>query len=66
MSRIKSGWKTTEFWLTSLAAVAALIMNSLPETDPVAKIATAIVAGLAAVGYTAGRAVAKGAQALTE
>ncbi len=54
----KPGWQTSEFWLTVAAAVAVALQGLLAET-PGAQIAAAVVAGLAALGYTACRTAAK-------
>ena len=53
------GYKTTEFWLTLLATVAVTVQGFLAVDSPEAKIAAVIVAGLAALGYTAARTVNK-------
>ncbi len=55
------GYKTSEFWL-SLAAVilsATLASGLLQESDTKYKVLYAIVTALAALGYTAGRAIVK-------
>lgn len=53
------GYKTTEFWLTIAAAVAVQVSVLLPVGTPGQKIAAAVVAGLAALGYTVGRSMVK-------
>lgn len=58
---MKPGYKTTEFWLTAIAVLAATAVNVLPTESAAAQVATAIVAGLAAIGYTASRAKVKSA-----
>jgi len=59
----KPGYKTTEFWLTTLAVIVGLVMSSgiLEETETIwdNKIVGLIVSILAALGYTAARAVTK-------
>jgi len=51
------GIKTTEFWLSLVAVVGGFILSSglLTEGGTAATITGAIVAGLAALGYTASR-----------
>jgi len=53
----KPGWKTTEFWLSTVATVVGLALASgaVPETGTPATIAGAVVAILAALGYTVTR-----------
>jgi hypothetical protein len=53
------GWKTSEFWLTLAATVAVTLQGLLAVDSPGAKIAAAIAAGLAAIGYTAARTIVK-------
>lgn len=57
----KPGWKTTEFWLTLVATIGVAILNVglLPDGSIAVKITMAIVAALAALGYTAGRTYVK-------
>jgi hypothetical protein len=59
---MKAGWKTTEFWLTAVATAAALLHSVLPSDSTGATIATAVIAGLAAIGYSASRARVKSAE----
>ncbi len=59
------GYKTSEFWL-ALAAVlvgAVLTSGALPAEHWGLKLAGVIAAVLASLGYTAGRAFVKGADA---
>ncbi len=51
----KPGWKTTEFWMILAAGVAVTLQGLLPAESAGAQITAAIVAGLAALGYTASR-----------
>jgi hypothetical protein len=55
------GIKTTEFWLSLAAVVGGFILSSglLVEGGTAATITGAIVAGLAALGYTASRGKVK-------
>ena len=60
----KPGWKTTEFWMTSIVALASLLWGA-DVLDPEAagtanKIFGFVVAALGAVGYTVSRGLAKG------
>lgn len=57
----KPGWKTSEFWLTIVMIVLTALLSSgvFEDVPTVAKIVSAIVATLAALGYTANRAVLK-------
>ena len=56
------GYKTTEFYLTLLAQLLAafLAAGALPEAHLAVKVAAFVVAALAQLGYTAGRAYVKG------
>ena len=60
---VKPGWKTTEFWLTVVVALASLLWGA-DVLDPEAggsanKVFGLVVSGLAAVGYTVSRGLAK-------
>jgi hypothetical protein len=61
---VKPGWKTTEFWLTSLTVLASLLWGAdvvSPEAAGTAnKVFGFVVAALGAVGYTVSRGLAKG------
>jgi hypothetical protein len=59
MDELKAGYKTTEFWLTLAAVLAAILQNMLELNSPGERVAAAVVAGLAAIGYTASRTVFK-------
>jgi hypothetical protein len=62
-NEVKPGWKTTEFWLTSLVALASLLGGAdVLDPDSVGtanKIFGFVVAALGAVGYTVSRGLAK-------
>ena len=57
----KPGYKTTEFWLSTLAAIVGLIVASgvVPDGGFGAQIIGAVVSGLAALGYSVSRGLAK-------
>ena len=57
----KPGYQTTEFWITFLAVVGnTLIASGVIPTDSAAMtVASTIVAGLAALGYTGFRSQTK-------
>ena len=64
---MKSGYKTTEFWLSTLAVIAGLIMSSgvldgLAETHWAVKVTALLISVLGALGYNAGRAKVKTAE----
>lgn len=58
---MKSGWKTTEFWLSLAAAVVGSLLaaGAFPAESPWARALGALAASLAAVGYSASRGAAK-------
>lgn len=58
----RPGWQTSEFWLTLVAVILTAILSSgaIDDVPTVAKVISAIVAALAALGYTGGRAMLKG------
>ena len=63
-NEVKPGWKTTEFWMTSIVALASLLWGA-DVLDPEAagtanKIFGFVVAALGEVGYTVSRCLAKG------
>lgn len=63
-AKTKPGFKTTEFWLSLLAALmgflmASGIMDTAPEGSVWPKVVGGIMAVLAALGYTASRAKVK-------
>jgi len=57
----KPGWKTTEFWMTALATLGGTLLSFgvVPETHWAGRLAGAVVATLAAMGYTVARTAAK-------
>jgi len=57
----KPGYKTTEFWLSSIATILgiALASGALPEGGTIGQIIGGVVALLANIGYTASRIQAK-------
>lgn len=62
-NEVKPGWKTTEFWLTSIVALASLLWGA-DVLDPdglgtANKVFGFVVAALGAVGYTVSRGLAK-------
>ena len=61
---VKPGWKTTEFWLTTITVLASLLWGAEmldPESSGTAnKIFGFVVAALWTVGYTVSRGLAKG------
>ena len=60
---IKAGWRTTEFWITVVVALGSLLWGANvldPEGAGTAnKVFGLVVSGLAAVGYTVSRGLAK-------
>ena len=62
MNDVKAGWQTTEFWMNLVAVVVAYLMATGiagDETSLFSHALVAIAAALAALGYTASRAVVK-------
>ena len=63
---IKTGFKTTEFWLSAIATIMGIIMASgaldnLGATHWSVKVVGGVMAILASLGYTAARAKVKSA-----
>ncbi len=58
---MKSGVKTTEFWITLVLVVlgAVLAAGLLPEDSAAARIVGAILAAAASFGYSVSRGLAK-------
>ena len=58
---VKSGYKTTEFWLTAGATVVGLVIASgmVPDTGMWPKIVALVVSAFAAMGYTVSRTAVK-------
>lgn len=63
-AQVKSGAKTTEFWLTLLATVSGFILASgaLVEGSTAALVVGGMMTVLAALGYTKGRTAVKVAE----
>lgn len=61
MDTVKPGWKTTEFWLTTLVNVAVAVESSgvVAHDSVVDKGLLYGIAALATFGYTYGRAYVK-------
>jgi len=59
----KPGYKTTEFWLTLLAQLLAMVVASgllgITETEADDKVVAGIISILSFLGYTASRTVTK-------
>jgi len=60
----KPGYKTTEFWLSSVAMflgtlMASGVFDTLPADSWIAKLVGGVVVALSGLGYTASRARAK-------
>ena len=60
----KPGWKTSEFWLSSLATVGGILLASgaVAEGTAAAQVVGGILALLASLGYTASRTSIKRGQ----
>ena len=62
-NEVKPGWKTSEFWITVAVALGSLLWGADvldPEAGGTAnKVFGLVVSGLAAVGYTVSRGIAK-------
>ncbi len=58
---VKKGYKTTEFWLTVVAAILPLLYASglIGEGTTIDKIISAGLTVLAALGYSVARGIAK-------
>jgi len=59
---VKSGWQTTEFWMNLIAVVVTYLMATEIGNDSdslLSRALVAIVAALAALGYTASRVIVK-------
>lgn len=65
---MKSGIKTTEFWLSKVAVLAAFLVSSgiLTDGSTGLRVAAAISGALAVFGYTASRTLAKIADSKVE
>ena len=61
---MKPGYKTSEFWLSTIATIVGLVMASgildtVAETHWSVRVVGGVVAVLAALGYTSSRAKIK-------
>lgn len=56
---MKPGYKTTEFWLSLIAAVLAAVVPFLGDYPPLAQAVGIGLSVLAALGYTSARTSAK-------
>ena len=58
---VKPGFKTTEFWLTSLAAIVGMVIASgaVPEAGLAGQIIGGAAAVLGQLGYSVSRAIVK-------
>lgn len=58
----KPGIKTTEFWLSSVAAICGVLMTGgfFADDSVVVRVAGAVATVLASLGYTWSRTVTKG------
>jgi hypothetical protein len=58
---MKPGYKTTEFWLSTVAALVGIVMASglVADDSAVTQILGAVMAVLSGMGYTAARGVVK-------
>jgi hypothetical protein len=58
---VKSGYRTSEFWLTAGATVVGLAIASgvVPETGVWPKVVALVTAAFTAMGYTVSRGLAK-------
>lgn len=65
MDNLKSGIRTTEFWLSFLAVALGAFLNSgiLVNTHPAVQVAGMIAVILGSLGYGAGRVAVKRATA---
>lgn len=58
---MKSGYRTTEFWLSLAAALVGSLLaaGAFPSESPWARALGALAASLAALGYSVSRGAAK-------
>ncbi len=58
----KPGFKTTEFWLSSLAMILGVVLASgaIPEGGIAGQVVGGVLSVLASLGYTASRTQVKG------
>jgi hypothetical protein len=62
---MKSGWKTTEFWLTLFATLlgAFAASGAAPDNSPIMKLVGFATMALSTFGYTSARGAVKKAEA---
>lgn len=60
-TEVKSGYKTTEFWFSAIAAIVSFLLASgvVAEGSQVAEIIGYVGGALTAMGYTVSRGIAK-------
>lgn len=65
---MKSGWKTTEFWLSVIALVVGALIASgaFSDTGTVAQVLAFVASALTALGYNVARGLAKRGEAATQ
>lgn len=65
---MKTGYKTTEFWLSLAAMVVGALMASgvMGEDDMAMKVVSLVASMLGALGYTVSRGIAKKGEAIKE
>ena len=54
----KPGWKTSEFWITSIGVLGGLIMSQLPDSSATS-IVGSILAAICGGSYSIGRSLIK-------
>lgn len=55
LGQIKTGYKTSEFWVTVVTVATTLAAGLLPANSPVVKAVSAVSAGVMAIFYLIGR-----------
>lgn len=56
---VKTGYKTTEFWVTLVTVVVTAIVPLLGNSELITQLIGAVAAGLAAAGYSISRGIVK-------
>lgn len=58
---VKSGWRSSEFWLSSVAVLMGVLLSSglVPDASPWAKLVGVVASILGALGYTVSRSIVK-------
>jgi len=61
MDEVKSGWKTSEFWVSMIMTLAQFLLqaNLASETPIVDRVLIGVIAALTALGYVASRTFVK-------